>query len=375
MIDISKLISDLDTELINGYVARKDSGNYSLYCYTQKCVVDNHWNDTTLLARGLVVDHLENRIAAACMPKFFNLFERGVGIDDLPIEPFTCYEKLDGSLIHVWWDKYDNRWRATSKGSFESDQAKWAQAFIDKYLPENIDTNITLVCEAIYPENKIVVDYKGISRLYILTAFYNTNYREMHYNEYAWKYFSNNAYWGFVRDYNYNSIEDVCKDVAAFDKNKEGFVIRYRNGLRIKIKGEEYLRIHKALSNFTPLAIYEVLCECNSFDECRNKLRMDLPEEFWDELDKMLAAFEFLILPIINKFNSMRKMQPYIDYKTTKNRKEFAQYINIHIERQDQRSAYFMDFDGKIIKLGQWLKSFRPTGNILPGYNKTFRTE
>lgn len=367
-INVKQLIDNLQKEADSGFVSIKEDGPYRLYCYTQKCVVDNRWNETTLLARGLVIDVEKSFVAATCMSKFFNLFERGVGIEDLPIQTFVAYEKLDGSLIHVWYDFYANKWRATSKGSFNSDQAIWAQKFINKHgIPESISKNITLVCEAIYPENKIVIDYNGIEALFIIAAYDNYSMRELSYDAYAW-YFSNQVNYRFPNTENFNSINDIVEHVKTFDKNREGFVIRYASGLRIKIKGEEYLRIHKALSNFTPLAIYEVLLLCDNIDECRNKLRLDLPEEFWPDLDRMLAAFSNLIHPRIDRFNKIRSLDTYQNVKNKKNRKEFAEYVLKYIERSDERAWYFMDYDNKLVSMKDFLSGLRPTGNILLGY-------
>ena len=41
--------------------------------------------------------------------------------------------------------------------------------------------------------------------------------------------------------------------------NKEGFILCTKDGLRVKIKGEEYMRIHRAISAATPLNIWKSL--------------------------------------------------------------------------------------------------------------------
>jgi hypothetical protein len=41
--------------------------------------------------------------------------------------------------------------------------------------------------------------------------------------------------------------------------SREGFVVRFSNGERMKIKGEEYLRLHKIMTNLSTTGVWEVL--------------------------------------------------------------------------------------------------------------------
>jgi RNA ligase len=42
-------------------------------------------------------------------------------------------------------------------------------------------------------------------------------------------------------------------------RDREGFVVRFASGLRIKLKGEQYCRIHKLISRCTPLALWDAM--------------------------------------------------------------------------------------------------------------------
>jgi RNA ligase len=83
-----------------------------LYCYSNSCVYDDGWNDITLLARGLILDPESKRIVATPFPKFFNVGESKTTIPDLP---FETLEKIDGSLIILFW--HNDKWRCATKGS------------------------------------------------------------------------------------------------------------------------------------------------------------------------------------------------------------------------------------------------------------------
>ena len=63
----------------------------------------------------------------------------------------------------------------TTRGSFESEQACEAKKILDSYVAldkkkiiEDINNGITYVCEVIYQENRIVVDYGNMRSLILL---------------------------------------------------------------------------------------------------------------------------------------------------------------------------------------------------------------
>ena len=84
----------------------------SLFCYSKSCVYERHWDEMTMLARGIILDPAEKRVVATPFPKFFNAGERADSIPDLPFEVF---EKMDGSLIILFHHK--GEWRCGTKGS------------------------------------------------------------------------------------------------------------------------------------------------------------------------------------------------------------------------------------------------------------------
>ena len=42
-----------------------------------------------------------------------------------------------------------------------------------------------------------------------------------------------------------------------FEPNKEGYVVRFSSGLRLKVKSEEYVRLHRLLTQVNSKDIYE----------------------------------------------------------------------------------------------------------------------
>ena len=60
------------------------------------------------------------------------------------------------------------------------------------------------------------------------------------------------------------------------DSNSEGFVIRFKSGMRLKIKGEEYVRLHRILTGFSNINIWDYLKSGKDFNDFLEKV----PDEF-----------------------------------------------------------------------------------------------
>lgn len=251
---------------------RPGSGGLTQYVYSERCVYEEAWTPITMAARGLVLDRAARAIVATPFPKFFNLGERGETIPDLP---FETMEKLDGSLIIIF--HHDGRWRTATKGAFQSAQAQWAQAFLDRHDLGALKPGVTYLAEAIYPENKIVIRYEE-SGLVLLAAYdehgFELPYAAVHDIGAA-------LGWRTLRRYAFASISDLLAEAEALPRTEEGFVIRFEDGHRLKVKGSEYRRIHALVSLVTPLALWEAMASGDDLDS----VRRELPEEFWGDFD------------------------------------------------------------------------------------------
>lgn len=274
-----------------------------IWNYTQFTQYEAKWDDITLNCRGLVTD-TEGNIIAKGFKKFFNYEEKKTII---PENGNMCmvYDKLDGSYIQLFF--YRGTWIINSKGSFYSDQVEWAKEVIETRYSDykKLDPLFTYCFELIYPENRIVVDYEGKKDLILIGCFKkgiedNIQFLKME------------------RELGFN----ICKptlSVFSYDKlkncpniNREGFVVLFPNGERCKIKFEEYLRLHRIVTNTTSYDIWECLRSGGNFDEIldrvpdefmkfvtetkedlESKFRQELEglnEEFWNIIDKKKYA-------------------------------------------------------------------------------------
>ena len=115
----------------------------TIWNYSEKVQYEGLWDEITLQTRGLVTDD-EGNVVARPFKKFFNL-EEG---KHTPTEEFEVYEKMDGSLLIVFW--YEGKWIVATRGSFTSDQAIKGVELLKKYNTDIMFRHLTYCFEIIY---------------------------------------------------------------------------------------------------------------------------------------------------------------------------------------------------------------------------------
>jgi len=351
-----ELMAGLERARGLGFVHRRaqPGSDLRLFIYTPRCVYEDGWDEFTVLARGLIVDEAARRVVATPFPKFFNLGERRGEAPDLPFEAF---EKLDGSLIIAF--HHGGRWRTATKGAFDSDQALWARARLDGADLSALTPGATYLFEAIYPENRIVIRYPEAA-LVMLSA-YAADGRELGHDEVLAA--SEALGWRAAARRRFASLAEMVVHAAGLPKDDEGFVIRFSDGQRLKLKGAEYRRIHALISRCTPLAIWEAM---NAGDDL-GALRRDLPEEFWTDFDDIverigasIAAIETHVAEVAASVADLSDKGLGLSLATL----------------PGEARPYLFGFRkfGAITGKGRdtLMRSVRPTGNVLPGYVPSF---
>lgn len=305
----------------------------SIWNYSEKVQYDSLWDDITLSCRGLVTDDKGN-VVARPFRKFFNI-EEG---KHTPTEQFQVFEKMDGSLGILFF--YGDEWVFASRGSFTSDQAlKFKEIFTKKYKTSYLYTPNTYLFEIIYPENRIVVDYGNIEDVVMLGEINTESGDELDLNHYT------NSIFNVVKEY--NGIKDYSSLKSLVDNNAEGFVVRFSNGDRMKIKGEEYLRLHRIMTNLSTTSVWEILSTNGKIDE----FIKDVPDEFFKKIQDF--AFD-LSLRYYNLMKEYTECFEIIKNKT-EDRKSFAE----ESKRYPHPSLLFGLLDGKDISPMIW-KMIKP---------------
>lgn len=362
-------------------IIHKIHGDLVIFNYSKECQYDRLWDDYSLQARGLIANRHTGVIYALPFPKFFNLNEvPDTSLENLPNEPFIATVKLDGVLGISYI--YNGTYNVATRGSFESPWAIWATKWMND--PRNMNKlgmnpRYTYLFEIISPESQIVVDYRGKEALVLIGVVDLFTGRELTYSELVDEALSIGV--EPVDMVEFKSINEMVQKSKEIPKDHEGWVITYRNGLKLKIKGEEYKKIFKFLNYASPLAFWEAW-EYNHLLHDKNadfrnvgikkEWLSQFTEEFRNDTDKLHAAIDqahwdlfYRVEEIVKEIESeVLSENPEDDGRL------FAQKAK---ERQDvpkniRRVLMYM-------KNKNWWKtwklihlSIRPTYNNLPGF-------
>jgi RNA ligase len=242
---------------------------------------------------------------------------------------------MDGSLGIVF--KYNGEVIYATRGSFASDQAKWMSNYgNENNFKDILVEGFTYLFEIIYPENRIVVDYNGEEKL-VLLGIINTETGE--------EVLHNDLFEGFDVVKKYDGIKDYTTLKSIVENNAEGFVVRFSNGDRMKIKGEEYLRLHKIMTNISTTGVWEHLSTGGDI----NELLKDVPDEFYKkvkEYSDRLSYGHYQVSEQCGKAHDYFRYGKYGDREVEPTKKEYAEHVmkNSH---PPYRSVMFAMWDGK----------------------------
>lgn len=320
----------LNLHVANGVVRKQNHGSLplSIYNYSERCQYERLWDDVTLQCRGLVMHG--DKVVARPFRKFFNDTEHAEG--EIPWHlPCEVTEKLDGSLLILFY--FDGKWLTCTRGSFISEQATMGAWMLADYNTDGLDSGVTYLFEVIYPQNRIVVNYGDRKDVVLLTAIRSRDGFELPATALP-------QWFNHVRrlppDADAKSLRSIIRD------DEEGYVVRFSNGFRVKVKGQRYMELHRLISGVSSRSVWESLSQGKSFDE----LLAVIPDEFGDwvreEKLRQIAEFDFL--------NALAE-QAYLAVKNLPTRKEQA--LAILADHKQVASAAFAALDGK------------PTGQIL----------
>ncbi len=218
---------------------------FSIFNYSTDTQHNKDWDEVTLQARGIIFDSLGNLVSRP-FAKFFNWGDELIGEIT---EDFEVYRKMDGSMGISYF--VEGVPYIASRGSFDSDQAIKANELLHnqyKHPTTQMNTQHTYLFEVIYPENRIVVDYKDTEALVLLGVIHTQSGEEMPLEHI-----------GFPLASKVETPHDIDTLQSLNLENEEGYVIKFSNGKRCKVKFEDYFKIHQAVSQINSKLIWESL--------------------------------------------------------------------------------------------------------------------
>jgi RNA ligase len=347
--------SDLNAQIADKMVKIQyhPTAPLSIANYTQTATFNHErWTHVTDLCRGLIWNTDTLELVARPFCKFWNYSDPQhpeTLPENLPTEDPEITRKEDGSLGIIFRNPLSGRYEVATRGSFISEQAVWATEWI-KTRQKWIDCGTPLV-EIIYPQNRIVVDYKGWSGLKLLAFVNIENGEEAPRFGVEW----------LARDNDmeatplYNNLLSVAIDEDR--ENEEGYVAKWNRvgqpPLRVKIKFGTYRKLHKVLTGTNAIGIWELLRDGKTLDE----VFAHTPVEFQSWVKKtesdLLEQFGSIGADAVGDY--------YARSPVDVERKIFAEYA----KTCKYPGLLFALLDGKDLTPMIW-KMLRPTGDVRP---------
>ena len=274
---------------------------YVKFKYTAQTIYSGTWNRVTLHARGHVFNVSTGKCVLRPWDKFFNYSE--LVLSDHSFTPtykasaaegmffpqnydneklqgnlghFVATDKLDGSLCIA--GTVDGKSMVTSSGAIHSEHSDWSRNWLESHnILGKFQPRFTYMFETIADVflHPIKYDYEGCTLLGIID---NDTGQELPFDCVE----RTAREWGIKapQRVDITSLADAQKFAAGLPANKEGIVITFENGFKVKMKGEEFLKVHKLFHGLTPSYLMENFdIKSMTFPE---SIMSVIPEEFTD---------------------------------------------------------------------------------------------
>lgn len=267
-------ISTLDDLIIRGYITRRQSGDghLAILNYTPAAQWAHLWTQETRACRGLIYEQKSLEVVARPFDKFFNMTQPHT-VPDLTGSELICLPKFDGSLGIVY---HSGRPSVSTRGSLTSDQALWATTWLGEKWPNwEPPEDITVLVEIIYPQNRIVVNYGDYRGLVCIGARYISTGKlippsKLH------DLWPGRIAEPILTHFDPHDLSIANPDVATFVESLpkdpqflEGCVfVCYGVDYMVKVKREEYLKVHRLIYGLTEKVIWECLRDTGDFTDC-----------------------------------------------------------------------------------------------------------
>ena len=322
----------------SGHVRSATDGKVTIYSYTDLCIYERLWNDVTIHCRGLILDNSSGGRVASPFRKFFNLGEPSC--PTLPNLPYEVFEKVDGSLIIGYF--YAGEWRFATRGSLDNIYTQWASRFLPAM--EHMDIGYTHMFEVVLPKGTDPMPraVPHNANLIYLGSVLNDRWSE-HCNEQRHRETWEKAYGTSAKSYGSPQLDELLKR-AEHETGYEGWVIRYEDGTRVKIKTAWYLKVFRAITNLSDKKLRELLADNPDYDA----VLMSFPEELREEAEILVTniaeGFKTKCAQLAIDLHHARKLFPKAAYDREQ-RKLFAAHIKDH----PHKGHLFQLLDGKDI--------------------------
>lgn len=275
--------------------------------------------------RGLILREGTWEVVCRAMDKFMNAEEANSDLDKIDWAKATVQQKIDGSLIRVFFDWERYMWCTSTSGTIDAFDAElgaggfstFGDLFsfaLKKTLREEnlaisdfysqLDKGSTYYFELTSPLNRVVVKYEEY-RVYFLGWRDNFSGEEK---------LPGSSYCSQAlprpKLYALNTYEEVCHAAEKLPHDEEGYVVCDSNFHRVKIKSPYYITAHYFRTTFAPTRarLVEVIVKGEA-----SELLAYCPElkEQVEELSNSMRDLADRAQRIFNSlFSSYRQLEP-----------------------------------------------------------------
>lgn len=242
-----------------------EDSNYAIFKYSQ---IDSDFNEQICReCRGLIVDlHTYEPIALSFF-KFFNYGEPFA--DKIYWKQCRVQEKIDGSKMLVWYNKYESKWQISTSSQLDAykanvsdfgltfgqlfDRALQTLNITNEQFYELLDRNFCYTFELVSPESRVVIPYKK-TKIYFIGTRYIPDFEEYNPDSFT----SLCAIIPRPKEYPLSNLKSCLAAVEHMGYDEEGFVVVDSHWKRVKIKSPAYVLAHRAKDKLNLLDILDI---------------------------------------------------------------------------------------------------------------------
>lgn len=321
-------------------IKRKDTR--ILFKYSQ--IESDFSLDIVKEARGLILEDKTWKVICYPFNKFFNFGEEYA--DNIDWESAVVETKEDGSLIKIYF--YNDEWKIATNGTIDAEDAELQSGPYKNFKQlfdaaaekchfdfSKLNRYFTYCCEICSEFNIIICPQSEIRLIHIGTRN-NRTFQEVE------------ADIGIPHPQRYalSSLEDCIAMAKTFDFTKEGFVVKDKNYNRIKVKSEDYVRVHRLANNGSMTEERAIeLIRANELDEFFTYFPHY--KEYIGRIKAKIAALSYTIDKDISRARVIKE--------NSSSRKDFAAWV-AGLSSLEKAIA-FLVYDEKIESGDQYIAS------------------
>ena len=264
--------------------------------------------------RGIILEKNTWDVMSLAFRKFFNAEESNAAKIDW--NTAKVLEKLDGTMIQVYWDWYEEKWFAATTGTAEGEgevNNKNGTTFNDlfwdtlnnKYTFNEclLNKDLIYVFELTTPYN-IVVKPHGESSATLLTVRNRETLVELSGKDLEMVAISIGVPLVKSFDINASNIGHLLKTFEGMPWSEEGYVVRDGNDNRVKVKNPAYVAVHHLKGKTAEHNILTIV-KTNEIEE----FAATFPERT-EELNRLKEGYDALIAKLNSVWVELQLRRP-----------------------------------------------------------------